>query len=79
MKPGEVATWLKYGPVLLLERAEIPVPCTQNQLSEFLADPENWPCEYGWKIKVLSTGEIVDVHEETLNTDDNFTTVGILE
>jgi hypothetical protein len=30
-----------------------------------------WPEEVGWTIKLLLTGEILDVHEDTLHTDFN--------
>ena len=69
MKVGEVCEWLDQGPALLLEEVEIPAPCLEDELGEFLADPDAWPQDRGWKIKLLLTEEIIDVHEETLNAD----------
>ncbi len=77
MKTGDICEWLDQGPALLLGKCEIPVPCTQEDLGDFLADPEAWPTEAGWKIKLLLTGEILDVHLETLDGDFIFKPEGI--
>ena len=77
MKPGDICEWLDQGPALLLEEVEIPAPCTKEELGEFLADPESWPTESGWKIKLLATGEILDVHVETINGGFIFKPEGI--
>jgi len=68
MKAGSTLNWLDQGPAILLEQCEIPVPCLEEELEEFMADPENWPIDSGWTILLVSTGEILDVHEETLDT-----------
>ena len=77
MKIGDVVEWLDQGPAILLEEVEIPTPCLEEQLGEFLADPDAWPTEMGWKIKLLLTAEILDVHIETINTDQKFQPKGI--
>jgi hypothetical protein len=77
MKPGDVVEWMDQGPAILLEEVDVPEPCTEEELGDFLADPESWPTERGWKIKLLLTQEIVDVHIETLNSNFAFTPEGI--
>ena len=72
MKPGEVYKWLDQGPVILLERVVIPDPITLEELEEEYGTLEefrktaDWPTEEGWKVKVVSTDEVLDVHEDTL-------------
>jgi hypothetical protein len=70
MKPGDIKDWLDQGPALLLKECQIPRPCTEENLGDFLADTELWPSDIGWKIKLLLTGETLDVHIDTL--DDGF-------
>lgn len=77
MKVGDVVEWLDQGPAILLEKVDIPAPCTEEDLGDFLADPDSWPLDIGWKIKLLLTDEILDVHAETLNSDFVFKPVGI--
>ena len=69
MRSGDICTWLDQGPVLLLEEVSIPAPRLEDDLGDFLSDPDSWPAETGWKIKLLITDEILDVHEETLNAN----------
>ena len=78
MKPGDVYPWLDQGPALLLEEVDIPMPCGFKDLEIFLEDPDSWPAERGWKIKLLLTDEILDVHEDTLTEDFSFRCEGIL-
>ena len=72
MKPGEVYKWLDQGPVILLERVVIPDPITLEELEEEYGTLEefrkaaDWPTEEGWKVKVVATDEVLDVHEDTL-------------
>lgn len=72
MKVGEVYTWLDQGPVILLERVTIPDPITIEELKEEYGSIEeliaaaDWPTDVGWKVKLLVTNEVLDVHEETL-------------
>lgn len=65
MKPGDVYKWLDQGPVLLLESVLIYDPITIEELGSGIIN-EDWPSELGWTVKVLITGEFVDVHEDTL-------------
>ena len=65
MKPGDVYKWLDQGPVLLLESVLIYDPITIEELGSGITN-EDWPSELGWTVKVLITGEFVDVHEDTL-------------
>ena len=77
MKPGDIVEWMDQGPVLLLEEVDVPAPCREEDLGEFLSDPESWPTESGWKIKLLMTGEILDVHTDTLTDGFIFKPVGV--
>jgi hypothetical protein len=65
MKPGDVYKWLDQGPVLLLESVLIYDPITIEELGSGIIN-EDWHSELGWTVKVLTTGEFVDVHEDTL-------------
>jgi hypothetical protein len=65
MKPGDVYKWLDQGPVLLLESVLIYDPITMEELGTGIIN-KDWPSELGWTVKVLTTGEFVDVHEDTL-------------
>ncbi len=67
MKAGSVVEWLDQGPAILLEKVDIPAPCLEEELGDYLADPDSWPSDVGWKIQLIDTGEILDVHEETLH------------
>ena len=66
MKAGEVYDWLDQGPAVLLAPCRIADPIPTNKTKEFLRDPEAWPHESGWTIKLLESGDILDVHEDTL-------------
>jgi len=66
MKAGEVYDWLDQGPAVLLAPCRIADPIHTSQTEEFLRDPEAWPHESGWTIKLLESGDILDVHEDTL-------------
>ncbi len=66
MKPGDVYYWLDQGPVLLLDRAIIYDPIHVKDLDEDGMMIDDWPNESGWLVKVLLTGEYIEVHEETL-------------
>ena len=70
-KAGRVYNWLDQGPVLLLTECEIPDPIrTGDEHKRYKEYPDAWPAERGWTISMLQTGEILDVHEETLNLGD---------
>ena len=70
MRAGEVYEWLDQGPAVLLARCHIADPIPVEKKTEFLKDPQGflkaWPSEEGWTIKLLESGDILDVHEETL-------------
>jgi len=66
MKPGDVFNWLDQGPVILLKRVQIYDPIRATDLDEEGMMYEDWPSEPGWLIKVLLTGEYLEVHDETL-------------
>ena len=66
MRAGEVYEWLDQGPAVLLEQCQIADPVHPSQAQEFMKDPDAWPSEQGWTIKLLLNGDIIDVHEETL-------------
>ena len=71
-KSGEVYHWLDQGPAILLQPVEIPDPITIEELEEVYGTLEefrksDWPTETGWTIKLLTTGEILDVHLDTLH------------
>jgi len=66
MRAGEVYEWMDQGPAVLLAPCKIADPIPMDQAHQFLKDPDSWPHEPGWTIKLLETGDIIDVHEETL-------------
>jgi hypothetical protein len=70
MRAGEVYEWMDQGPAVLLAPCKIADPIPVEKKTEFLQDPEGflqrWPSEEGWTIKLLESGDIIDVHEETL-------------
>ena len=66
MKPGDIYKWLDQGPVLLLKRVVIYDPIRVRDLDEDGLLYDEWPNEPGWLIKVLHTGEYIEVHDETL-------------
>ena len=63
IKPGATLDWLDQGPAIVLRSCLIQDPILESDL-ELLGDDVPW--ETGWTIKLLQTGEILDVHEETL-------------
>ena len=67
MKAGDILNWLDQGPAILLKQCKIPSPCNQDDLAKMLGDINNWPTDVGWTIQLVDTGEILDVHEETLD------------
>ena len=66
MRAGEVYEWLDQGPAVLLAPCQIADPIPHNQAQVFFKDPDAWPHEPGWTIKLLTSGDIIDVHEDTL-------------
>ena len=68
MRAGEVYEWMDQGPAVLLAPCQIADPIHRDQAHQFLKDPDSWPHEPGWTIKLLETGDIIDVHEETLTS-----------
>jgi hypothetical protein len=66
MRAGEVYEWLDQGPAVLLAPCQIADPIPVDQAQEFLRNPDAWPHEPGWTIKLLLNGDIIDVHEDTL-------------
>ena len=65
LRPGRVYHWLDQGPAVLLAECEIeadPVPIEEGK-AEYKVETER-----GWVISLLETGEILTVHEDTLNT-----------
>ncbi len=68
MRAGEVYEWMDQGPVVLLAPCKIADPIPLEQAQEFMRDPTAWPHEAGWTIKLLESGDIIDVHEDTLTS-----------
>ena len=62
VRAGDVCFWLDQGPVILLVRTEIEDPIPMDELAEY----DQIPRERGWTVKLLHTGEILDVHDDTL-------------
>ena len=79
MKVGDILDWLDQGPAILLKRCEIPAPCPEEHLGEYMEDPESWPSEIGWTVQLVGSGEILDVHEETLNSGFSLKVEAILD
>jgi len=65
MRAGHVMLWLDQGPAVLLSRCEIEDPVRNDQ--QYLQDSEDLPRSVGWTISLLQTGEILDVHDDTLH------------
>jgi hypothetical protein len=66
-RPGSVYHWLDQGPAVLLAECELetmPVLIVEGK-TEYEVETER-----GWVISLLQTGEILTVHEETLNLGD---------
>jgi len=62
LEPGSVRLWLDQGPAILLKRVEIDDPVLVDDV-----DIYDVQTEAGWTIKLMSTGELIDVHEDTLH------------
>jgi hypothetical protein len=73
MKPGEIYEWLDQGPAVLLEECEIPDVFAEEEFEELMMegsfDLDRWPTDNGWRVKLLMTDEIIDVHADTLCLD----------
>ena len=67
MRAGKVYCWLDQGPAIVLGPCEIPDPVPTGIEKEYSEDPDAWQTERGWTISLLMTGEVLDVHEDTLN------------
>ena len=63
MKAGQVRVWLDQGPAVLLEQCDVEVRA--YEVDELIIEPPE--TERGWIIHLLQTGELLTVHEETLN------------
>ena len=63
MKAGQVKVWLDQGPAVLLEQCD--VEARAYEVDELIIEPPE--TERGWVIHLLQTGELLTVHEETLN------------
>tara|TARA_Y100001937_G_scaffold128213_1_gene203044 strand:- start:2625 stop:2846 length:222 start_codon:yes stop_codon:yes gene_type:complete len=63
IKVGRVYNWLDQGPALILD--ECDVEAVAQTPEEYQKDGPSF--EKGWVISLLQTGELLTVHEETLN------------
>jgi hypothetical protein len=63
LKVGDVRFWLDQGPAVLMAKCEVQDPVT---VEDFLKQ-QTIIVEQGWTISLLQTGEVLDVHEETLH------------
>ena len=68
MRAGDVKIWLDQGPAILLEECEVEDPIL---ISEAILDDVVPTTEIGWIIHLLSTGEILSVHTETLHNGES--------
>ena len=68
MRAGEVYEGIDEGPAVLQSPWQSADPIPLYQAHQFLTDPAAWPHEDGWTIKLLETGDIIDVHEDTLTS-----------
>ena len=62
MKPGQVKLWLDQGPAILMGQCEVE----GESIALEEAETTMRTTEMGWIIKLLMTGEILSVHEDTL-------------
>ena len=62
MKPGQVKLWLDQGPAILMGQCEVE----GESIALEEAETTTRTTEMGWIIKLLMTGEILSVHEDTL-------------
>ena len=65
-KIGDVVDWLDQGPAVLLSKCEILDPISEKEYAMYIEDPDAWPREIGWVIRLVDTDEKFEVHEETL-------------
>lgn len=65
-KVGDAVEWLDQGPAIIIAQCEILDPIHTEDYEVYAQDTEAWPRETGWLIKLLETGEKIEVHEETL-------------
>ena len=63
IKVGRVYNWLDQGPAVIL--AECDVEAEAQTPQEFLRHGPSY--EKGWVISLLQTGEVLTVHDDTLN------------
>lgn len=70
MKPGDVVQWLDAGLAIILCECEIQDPLEIIDLDYFIAEETDAPYSSGWLIKLIESGEILSVHEETLEPHD---------
>ena len=67
MKAGDIVDCLEYGIGIILGPCEIPMGVPEDVVEIFLANPEAWPTEKGWTVKLLEDDNMVlSVHERTL-------------
>ena len=66
MKAGDLVEYLDNGIAVILSPASVPAPVPEDDLAEFLADPDMWPTEKGWAIKIIKSGDVLHVQHETL-------------
>ena len=66
-KAGEVRVWLDQGPAVLMTqcRVETRAIAIGEKIEEGTQNTEQ-----GWVIKLLMTGEILTVHEDTLHNGE---------
>lgn len=62
MKPGQVKLWLDQGPAILMGMCEVEGEAIAIEDAETTTPTT----EMGWIIKLLMTGEVLTVHEDTL-------------
>jgi len=70
VKPGDVVQWLDAGLAIILCECEIQDPLEIIDLDSFLTEEKDIPYSRGWLIKLIESGEILSVHEETLEPQD---------
>jgi hypothetical protein len=73
MKVGDIVECLDYGAALILAPCDVPQGVVEEDLVEFLADPEDWPTESGWTVQLLEDdNRILSVHEHNLESLTDF-------
>ena len=63
LRTGDVMLWLDQGPAVLMGKCKVQDPMT---VEDYLKQ-QNIVVESGWTISLLKTGEVLNVHEETLH------------